>query len=149
MVVIGQVAGILHGSQELTGDVDLLWDGDPRHSVALAAAFSGRGAQLTGDDGGPLRCDAQAFMLPKVVFQTPGASGDLCSPALPWGEVDVLRCLARSRVATAAGGVHIRYVDVTDLITMRRSAGRPKDRRRADEPARVFRSVREPLPAEP
>jgi hypothetical protein len=27
-VVIGQVAGILHGSSELTGDLDLLWDGD-------------------------------------------------------------------------------------------------------------------------
>jgi len=28
VVVIGQVAGIMHGSRELTGDLDLLWDGD-------------------------------------------------------------------------------------------------------------------------
>src|SRR4051812_44620813 len=27
--VFGQVAGLLHGSNELTGDLDLLWDGDP------------------------------------------------------------------------------------------------------------------------
>ena len=28
VAVMGQVAGIMHGSCELTGDLDLLWDGD-------------------------------------------------------------------------------------------------------------------------
>src|SRR5437016_5355223 len=39
VAVIGQVAGIMHGSRELTGDLDLLWDGDPGQTPALAAAF--------------------------------------------------------------------------------------------------------------
>jgi hypothetical protein len=37
VVVMGQVAGIMHGSRELTGDLDLLWDGDLEQAPALAA----------------------------------------------------------------------------------------------------------------
>ena len=37
VVVIGQVAGILHGSAELTGDLDLLWDGAPDRLEMLEA----------------------------------------------------------------------------------------------------------------
>jgi hypothetical protein len=51
VVVIGQVAGIMHGSAELTGDLDLLWDGAPGHAPALAAAFASVGASLADDDG--------------------------------------------------------------------------------------------------
>jgi len=40
VVVMGQVAGILHGSAELTGDLDLLWDGHPDRRAALAAGFA-------------------------------------------------------------------------------------------------------------
>src|SRR6185503_20094103 len=46
-VVIGQVAGILHGSRELTGDLDLLWDGAPAQAHAIARAFASTGAVLT------------------------------------------------------------------------------------------------------
>jgi hypothetical protein len=35
VVVIGQVAGIMHGSRELTGDLDLLWDGDTSQASLL------------------------------------------------------------------------------------------------------------------
>src|SRR5689334_19481485 len=53
VVVIGQVAGIMHGSEELTGDLDLLWDGSAAQAGLLAAAFSEASAQLTNDDGAP------------------------------------------------------------------------------------------------
>src|SRR5215468_4330351 len=49
-VVIGQVAGILHGSSELTGDLDLLWDGDPTQAAALARAFAIAGCRLLGEE---------------------------------------------------------------------------------------------------
>ncbi|MEV6791442.1 hypothetical protein AB0M87_05450 [Streptomyces sp. NPDC051320] len=39
--VIGQVAGILHGSPELTGDLYLLWDGDPVQAQRLTVAAPG------------------------------------------------------------------------------------------------------------
>ncbi|WP_181799162.1 hypothetical protein [Kitasatospora acidiphila] len=56
VVAIGQVAGILHGSRELTGDLDLLWDGDPSRADAMAAAFAAVGAVLLDEDGNELPC---------------------------------------------------------------------------------------------
>lgn len=60
-VVIGQLAGIMHGSRELTGDLDLLWDGDPRRAAAFAGAFAAAGATLTDNDDRPLPCEPPSF----------------------------------------------------------------------------------------
>lgn len=133
VVVIGQVAGIMHGSRELTGDLDLLWDGAPVHAPALAAAFTAARATLTDDEGHPVRCDAAAFARPKVQFRTGSASGDCCTPALPWGDLPVAGFLGRCDTATGPGGLTVRYLNRADLISMRRAVGRPKDLRRAAE----------------
>jgi hypothetical protein len=133
VVVMGQVAGILHGSAELTGDLDLLWDGHPDQRSALAAGFAAVGAALLDDDDRPVACDAAAFALPKVVFATDRASGDCCTPALPWGGLDVRALLARAQVTTGPDGLRVRYLALPDLVTMRRAVGRPKDLRRAAE----------------
>jgi hypothetical protein len=133
VVVIGQVAGIMHGSCELTGDLDLLWDGDQGQAAALAAAFASVRAVLSSADGAPVRCESAAFELPKVLYHSPAASGDCCTPALPWGDLPVADFLARCETATAASGFRIRYLSREDLIRMRRTAGRPKDLRRAAE----------------
>jgi hypothetical protein len=132
VVVIGQVAGIMHGSAELTGDLDLLWDGDTDRAGYLAAAFAAMSARLTDDDGTPVRCDPQAFRLPKVLFRTASASGDCCTPALPWGNLPVTDFLGRCDEASA-GDFTIRYLSRPDLIQMRQASGRPKDLRRASE----------------
>jgi hypothetical protein len=132
VVVIGQVAGIMHGSREPTGDLDLLWDGDPGQAGPMAAAFSQASAQLTNDDGAPVPCDPEAFRLPKVLFRTATASGDCCTSALSWGNLpvaDFLRCYETAR----AGDFTIRYLSRADLIQMRQAIGRPKDLRRAAE----------------
>ena len=128
---IGQVAGILHGSAELTGDLDLLWDGTPIQAAALAAGFAAAGAELVDDNGAPAGPDA--FTLPKVQFATATASGDCCTPALPWGDLPVADYLERCLTATTAGGSTVRWLALEDLIAMRRAVGRPKDLRRAAE----------------
>ncbi|MEU9095981.1 hypothetical protein [Streptomyces sp. NPDC048428] len=121
-VVIGQVAGIMHGSTELTGDLDLLWDGSPEQGRALHDALAATG------------CTALPELdRPQVTYQVTGVSGDLCTPALPWGDMDVMPCLARAVSTRDPAGFDIRYVDLDDLIRMRRSLSRPKDLRRADE----------------
>jgi hypothetical protein len=61
VVVMGQAAGIMHGSVELTGDLDLLWDGGEGQRDPLARAFASVGAELTDADGRPVVCDAAAF----------------------------------------------------------------------------------------
>ena len=136
-VVIGQVAGILHGSRELTGDLDLLWDGDPAHSEAMAHAFASVGSHLLDDDRHPLALAPQSFLLPKVQFESPHASGDCCTPALPWGTLPVRAFLDRALTVSDADGAAVHYLRREDLILMRRAVGRPKDLRRAEELERL------------
>jgi hypothetical protein len=133
VVVIGQVAGIMHGSRELTGDLDLLWDGSPTRSPALVAAFESVGAHLLDDDRRPILLAPPAFLLPKVQFESPRASGDLCTPALPWGSLPVRTFLDRALTVSDVDGLEIHYLRRDDLILMRRAVGRPKDLRRAAE----------------
>src|SRR3954464_12715060 len=124
-VVIGQVAGIMHGSTELTGDLDLLWDGTPEQAHALSNALAATGGTSHPD-----------LSRPQVAYQVAGVGGDLCTPALPWGGMDIAPCLTRVESAHDPAGFTIRYTALDDLIDMRRSLGRPKDHRRADELAR-------------
>ncbi|MFI7363001.1 hypothetical protein ACIBO4_12800 [Streptomyces sp. NPDC050149] len=121
-VVIGQVAGIMHGSTDLTGDLDLLWDGSPAEGRALRKALAATDCTTL-----PELDRAQ------VEYQVSGVSGDLCTPALPWGDMDVRPCLRRARRTRDPAGFDIRYVTLDDLIGMRRALGRPKDLRRAAE----------------
>lgn len=137
VVVIGQVAGILHGSQELTGDLDLLWSGSPAQAPALVAAFSSVGAELVDDDMRPVPLAAPAFLLPKVQFSSAQASGDLCTPALPWGSLDVGAFLDRALSVSDVDGLVVHYLRRDDLVLMRRAVGRPKDIRRAEELERL------------
>ncbi|RST13013.1 hypothetical protein E2C00_16745 [Streptomyces sp. WAC05374] len=125
-VVVGQVAGIMHGSTELTGDLDLLWDGTPDQARALRDALVRAGCTELPD-----LARAQAG------YRVTGAAGDMCTPALAWGGMDVSACLTRAMTAHDPSGFTIRYVALDDLIAMRRAIGRPKDHRRADELERL------------
>jgi hypothetical protein len=132
VVIIGQVAGILNGSTELTGDLDLLWSGRPADAPAISAGFGAVNALLTDDDGRRLPSGTEAFGLPKVQFRTSTSAGDCCTPALPWGQLDIDGFIDRAE-STLVDGIRIRYVSRSDLIAMRLAVGRPKDLRRAAE----------------
>ncbi|MEV6792398.1 hypothetical protein AB0M87_10435 [Streptomyces sp. NPDC051320] len=132
-VVIGQVAGIMHGSAELTGDLDLLWDGDATRADALSAAFAAVDSRLTDDNDMPVALGPAAFLSPKVQFESSRASGDCCTPALPWGELPVQDFLSRALTVSGPDGSEVHYLRREDLIRMRRAVGRPKDLRRAAE----------------
>ncbi|WP_328580600.1 hypothetical protein [Streptomyces sp. NBC_00370] len=125
-VVIGQVAGIMHGSTELTGDLDLLWDGTPDEAHALRDALARSGCVELPD-----------LRRSQVAYKVAGASGDLCTPALPWGAMDVTPCLTSAEITGDPAGFTIRYAALDDLILMRRALGRPKDHRRAGELAQL------------
>ncbi len=134
-VVMGQVAGILHGSTELTGDLDLLWSGLPVDAPSMGLAFGALNARMTYDDGVAVSV-ADAFGLPKALFRTPTAAGDCCTPRLDWKGLDVAAFIDRALTAEI-GGFVFRYLRLDDLIAMRRAAGRPKDLRRAAELERI------------
>ena len=59
---------------------------------------------------------AAAFGSAKVLFRSASASGDCCTPALPWGDLPVAAFLARCQVATARDGLVNRYLDRAELI---------------------------------
>ena len=139
VVVIGQVAGILHGSAELTGDLDLLWSGDAAEAGAVYTAFASLHAELTDDDGGPLPLAPSSFALAKVQFRVASAAGDCCTPRLPWGALDVGTYIDRA-LSADVDGVTVRYLALDDLIAMRHVVARPKDRRRAAELEAIARS---------
>src|SRR5690625_3542270 len=132
-VAIGQVAGIMHGSQELTGDLDLLWSGAAADIPAMVTAFTAAGAELFDENGDPMAIGPEALGAPKVLFRTASASGDCCTPALSWGGLDVSVFVERALRARAADGTGIWYLNRADLIAMREALDRPKDVRRAAE----------------
>lgn len=136
VVIIGQVAGILHGSTELTGDLDLLWSGSTTDAPGISAGFAAVDADLADDDGRPLPSGVKAFELPKVQFRTATSAGDCCSPALAWGELDIEGFMDRAE-STLVDGIRLHYISRSDLVAMRLAVGRPKDRRRAAELERL------------
>jgi hypothetical protein len=76
-----------------------------------------------------------------VQFESSGASGDCCTPALAWGPLPVRDFLSRALTVSGPGGFELHYLSREDLIRMRRAVGRPKDVRRADELERLGRGV--------
>ena len=134
---IGQVAGILHGSCELTGDLDMLWSGAPDEASAIAAALSAAGASLFDDDGQPLPAGVAALSLPKLTFRSPSAAGDCCTSALPWGQLDVGSFVTRAD-SCVVDGVRLHYLTRPDLNAMRLAVGRPKDLRRVAELEQLY-----------
>ena len=131
-VVIGQVAGILHGSKELTGDLDLLWSGSLDEADAMCAGFAAVDAQLWDNDDNPVPVTAASFQLPKVEFRSATAAGDCCTPGLPWGGLDIEAFISRAETVIV-GDVPVHYLTRPDLIDMRLAVGRPKDLRRVAE----------------
>lgn len=132
LLIIGQIAGILHGSKELTGDLDLIWRRNRRFAHALASVFNDLGATFLDTEDRPIPVTADSVMKIKVNFHTAGASGDLCTPELWSGSLPVNEYFDRS-LSRNLDGIEVRYLDATDLIGMRNSVRRPKDLRRNAE----------------
>ena len=103
----------------------------------MVAAFTQANARLSNDDDEPLTVGVGAVSLPKVLFRSQFASGDCCTPALAWGSAPVADFVDRCRPVIAPEGYKIHYLNLGDLICMRRAVGRAKDIRRAEELERL------------
>lgn len=142
-VVIGGVAGRLWGSPTMTNDVDVCYDRDPKNLPRLAEALRELGARLRGvDDEVPFLLDAKTL-----------ANGQNFTFMTDLGPLDVLGAPAGVRgfeelAVNAAefdlgGGLVVLVCDLSDLIRMKRAAGRPKDRIEVE----VLTAVQEELDA--
>jgi len=147
-LVIGGIAATLHGSRQMTDDVDVLFERSRENRERLAMALAA--------------LDAHLFTPPSVPpplarrrpwdEDTPGTGGRLTAEYLglwnsyhfvtPYGDFDCMVTVpgapaypeARERAGEAPlEGYTIRVVDIDDLIAMKRATARPKDLATVDE----------------
>ena len=125
-VVIGGVAGRLHGSPSLTRDLDLCHERSEANLSALSAVLLAAHARLRGvDDEVPFLLDARTLRAGgSFTFTTD--HGDLDILALPAG-VEGFEALAAHAESIDLGGFMVEVASLEDLIRMKRAAGRPKD----------------------
>ena len=126
-LVIGGLAGVLHGSSYPTYDVDIAYSRDRRNLERLAAALRELGARRSGVDPElPLQPDAQALGHgANFCFDT--SLGRLDVFAEPSGAPAYERLRAAAQ-QTEVDGVPVNVVSLDHLIAMKQAAGRDKDR---------------------
>ena len=126
-VVIGGIAGRLWGSPTVTNDLDVCpaWDG--QNLERLAAALRELRASLRGvDEDVPLRLDARTLSAGhNFTFATSAGAVDVIGA--PAGALSFVELLARAETIAVAADLSVLVVDLGDLITLKRVAGRPKD----------------------
>ena len=132
--VFGQVAGILHGSADPTGDLDILWDGSVHAVDKMAREFEGAGVVLRDEDFKLVEpADYRAALAgAKVYFEGLGCAGDLCTPRLRWGALNVTAFLDR-KLWAHSDELAVPYLSLDDLLTMRTAVLGAKHARRVRE----------------
>jgi predicted nucleotidyltransferase len=126
-VLIGGVAARVHGSPSMTRDLDICHARDQANLDRLSRALREMHARLRGtDDDVPFQLDGRTLAAgANFTFRTD--EGDIDVLALPSG-VAGYEELVRKAKDVDVGGVTVKLCDLDDLITMKRAAGRPKDR---------------------
>jgi nucleotidyltransferase AbiEii toxin of type IV toxin-antitoxin system len=125
-VVIGGIAGVLHGSARNTFDLDICFATDDANLAALGEVLTALGARLKGvDENVPFVPDARALR-----------GIELLTLVTSLGELDVLtrppgapayRDLRRNADRYDIGGFNVSVASIDDLIAMKQAAGRAKD----------------------
>jgi hypothetical protein len=127
-VVVGGVAGAVHGSQRVTNDLDIVYDAASEINVMRLANLLARWkAYPRGVERGlPFLMDAQTIKsCPVLTLTTVEGDLDLLDRVEGIGDYRVAR--EHSQEANAFN-VKFRVLDLPTLIKAKRAAGRPKDR---------------------
>ena len=124
-IVIGGVAGQLHGSNSYTYDVDICYARTPENIERLSTALQEIGVTLRGaDEGLPFKPDARTIKAGlNFTFKTPLGDLDCLGEASGY----TYEVLAPNAHPAALGGLTVEIADLDDLIRMKRAAGRLKD----------------------
>lgn len=127
-VVVGGVAGALHGSERVTNDLDVVYDAlDPATVEALARLLAGWNAYPRAVEPGlPFIMDARTLRAAPTLTLTT-SEGDLDLLDRIDGIGDYARVAAHAEPVEAFG-IAFMVLDLPTLIRAKRATGRPKDR---------------------
>lgn len=122
-VLIGGVAGLMHGALRPTQDVDILSRGGLENLTRLANALHELGARLGGSV-----VDADDLRGANTRWETSAGRVDvLLSAKWPTGRRVVYGDLAVNAEEMRVGTLSIPVVSLSDLISLKEGAGREKD----------------------
>jgi hypothetical protein len=126
-VVIGGVAGAIHGSPSITQDLDVCYDRRPDNLERLAEALRSINARLRGAPPDvPFILDARTLERGDFfTFSTDVGSLDLLGT--PSGSPGGYDALARNAETIELDELTVSVASIPDLMAMKRAAGRPQD----------------------
>ncbi len=127
-VLIGGLAGALHGSPAATNDADICPARTPENLSRLAAALVELDARIrTESEPDGLEFDrAPEFLALVELLNTTTVAGDLDISFVPIGTGGYDDLFERA-IAFDIGAVRVRVASLDDIIHSKRTAGRPKD----------------------
>lgn len=131
-VVVGGMAGIAHGSNYPSFDLDVAYARDRANVGRLVAALEEIGVRLRGGpDDLPFALDARTIENgANFTFITPHGDLDVLGEVAGTGSYEQLRASAEEEEIS---GIPVRVASIDDLIAMKRAANRTKDRLMLEE----------------
>lgn len=126
-VVIGGIAAVLHGSERNTFDLDVCPAQDPVNLEALGAALIDIGARVRGIDEDVAFVPDGRALGGVEILTLDTALGPLDLVMRPPGAAPY-EALRRRAERMDTGGVAVLVASIEDLIDMKTSSDRPKDR---------------------
>jgi hypothetical protein len=131
-VVVGGLAGLLHGSAYPTFDLDIVYSRDRENISRITAALREVGVKLRGaPDDLPFQLDERTIENgSNFTFDTRFGPFDILGHADGMPPYEDLR--ANSKL-TSLDGIEVRVASLDDLIAMKRAANRTKDKLMVEE----------------
>lgn len=125
-IVIGGLAARAHGSPLITHDMDVFYARDGDNLARLARALEGLHASLRGAPPGLPNVIDERFLRNGLNFTFSTDAGPLDCLGEPAG-IGAYAEVERNTVEAAVAGVRVLVASVSDLLRMKRAAGRTKD----------------------
>jgi predicted nucleotidyltransferase len=131
-IVIGGIAGIIHGSAHPTYDFDVLYARDRKNLERMAAALKELDVTLVNAPADlPFQIDARTLAAgSNFTFESDLGRFDILGHAEGMRDYETMRADA---ISEHLWGIPVRAASIDDLVRMKKTAGRPKDRDMVEE----------------